>query len=146
MTKYTDDELLPKTPEQAEYHRRLQDPYASLSTGLPEHRTSGAATATLEEPGLKATATKEFFEAEARRILGLYIPGTERGGQLRPHHRAFITRNLVRSSAERFRVLRELRKYDLSSMPGFEARFNREEDDLTEAKLKELEKAAGVHE
>jgi hypothetical protein len=143
MTKYTDDELLPKTQEQAEYHRRLQDPYASLSTGLPEQRTSAVATA-VEEPGLKATATKEFFEAETRRILGLYIPGTERGGQLRPHHRAFITRNLVRSPAERFKVLRELKKYDLSSIPGFEARFNREDDDLTDAKLNEIEKAAGV--
>jgi hypothetical protein len=142
MPTYVDDELVPPTPEQAEYLRKQGHPYAKLSVTLPEN--AAASQLTEQVPAAKITTSMEEFETESRRILMLYVPAIE--SNLRPHHRAFIARNRVRSPSARYRVLSQLRKYDLSNVSGIEARFNREDDDVTEGKLKEIEKAAGIDE
>jgi hypothetical protein len=60
-------------------------------------------------------------------------------GRLRRHHTNFITRNVGRAPGIRGALLAELRKFDLGDAPGFRARFNRERDVFTEAKLREIE-------
>ena len=142
MPTHVDDELLPPTPEQAEYLRKQGHPYAKLSVTLPEKAAGSHLTGQIA--ATKTAASMEEFDTESRRILMIYVPALE--SNLRPHHRAFIARNRVKSPSARYRVLSQLRKYDLSNVSGIEARFNREDDEMTEAKLKEIEKAAGIDE
>jgi hypothetical protein len=89
--------------------------------------------------------TKEEFEAECRRILMQYIPAAE-AGRLRAHYREFIRRNLSRSAAIRAKILQLLKKYDISDRSGLAAQFNRERDEITEEKLRDIEQAAGEDE
>lgn len=138
---YKDDDLLPITPEQTEYLRKQQNPYAKLSVAA-QADTAARSTVLAEPPAPRMTVSKEEFEAECRRILGFYMPALEKG-QLRPHYRAFITRNKSRAPAGRSRVLTQLRKYDLSNIPGVSPLFNREREELTESKLIAIERSAG---
>jgi hypothetical protein len=138
-----DDEFLPPTPEQVEYLRKQQHPYAKLSvTARGSNTTSDVRTPSIEYAA-KGTLSKKEFDFETRRILGFYVPGVRRGA-LPPHYRDFLARNLKRNGFERFKVLEQLRKYDLSDVPGVESHFNREKEELTEAKLRQIERAAGV--
>jgi hypothetical protein len=145
MTKHADDELLPPTSEQTEYLRRQQNQYAKLSVTLRGDNTASLVATVTEQTVLKTTASKDEFDVECRRIFGPYIPEVE-NGRLRPYHKAFITRNQSRTPSGRFKILDQLRKYDLSGVSGFEARFNREPKELTEAKLREIEQSVGVDE
>jgi hypothetical protein len=88
----------------------------------------------------KVSLSKEGFIAGCRRIFRQYIPSVEKG-RLRQHHRDFITRNQGRGGSIRHLLLQELSKYDLSGLPGMEARFNRERNDLTDQKLKQIERS-----
>jgi transposase len=85
------------------------------------------------------TASKAEFRAKCRRIFEQYIPALEKG-RLREHHRDFILRNESRSAATRYLLLRGLEKYDLSTVPGLRAHFNRERESLTAEKLKQIER------
>ena len=140
-----DNEFLPPTPEQTSYLRRQGNQYAKLSVTLRQPQVSRAAEPRQEQAANKQTVSKEEFESECRRIFVRYIPAAEKG-RLRPHHRDFIARNLSRTAQSRHNVLGKLRRYDLSQIPGFEARFNRERAELTETKLKEIEEAVNKEE
>jgi hypothetical protein len=138
----SDDELREPTPQEVEYFRKQKNQYAKLSVALRDDRQTKLASP-IQQPQIKMTATKEHFEAESRRILGLYVPQVERG-RLPQHYRDFITRNAARSGIARYKVLERLRSYDISDIRGLDARFNREKETITEAKLKEVEQAADV--
>jgi len=142
MTKHVDDELLPPTPAETDYLRRQRHPYAKLSVTVPDAGQESVVSTALKQRAVKNTVSQEIFELESRRILGLYIPGVEKG-RLRPHYVAFISRNKSRSPSTRYKILQKLRKYDLSDISGFEGRFNREREELTEAKLREIEQSVG---
>src|ERR1700741_3878985 len=109
MATHVDDELLPPTPEQSKYLRNQEHPYAKLSVTLPEQSAALQVAAAAKVAAPKTIASMEEFDTESRRILMLYVPALE--NHLRPHHRAFIARNVVRSPSARYNVLSQLRKY-----------------------------------
>jgi hypothetical protein len=135
-----DEDLSAPTPEQSAYLRRQQNPYAKLSVLAPGGETKLAKTNEVREP-LESTRgmSKKDFVSGCGRIFGFYVPSIEKV-RLRPHQRAFIERNHDKSAEMRRKIYERLRKYDLSDLAGLEGRFNREDDDLTEEKLKEIEK------
>lgn len=97
-----------------------------------------------ERPQQSIFVSKEFFEKSCRRIFGQYIPHAEKQ-RLRPQHREFIARNVGASPEAREKILGELMRYDLASIPGINPQFNRERDPFTEAKLREIEDACKKH-
>lgn len=134
------------TPAQRSYVKKTGNPYAALAFGDESDKADSQQSAfeytdNPKPSAKKQTASRAEFESECRRILRQYIPAIE-GGRLRPHHRAFITRNASSAPVRRRLLLNELRKYDLSSVQGLRAHFNREQESLTDAKLKELERIA----
>ena len=137
-------DFLPLTDAEHEYVRRLGNPYASLSVaveveqGVHEIGVPAVTVSASDVPN--ASISKQDFEGECRRIFRQYIPALEKG-RLRPHHRAFITRNHSRSPALRYRLLEQLRKYDLSHIRGLQIQFNREREELTAGKLTQIERA-----
>ena len=140
-----DAELRPATADERAYARRQQNQYTLLSVAIPDTTAApSAAPSSAEElkdqPAIKAALSKNDFVAGCRRIFRHYIPSVEKG-RLRRHHRDFITRNQNRSGSARHLLLQELSKYDLSAVSGVEVRFNRERDDLTDQKLKQIEKS-----
>ena len=120
-----------------------QNPWATLYYRADE---SVHVPATASPNQVKATVSfklsKSEFRQACRAIFRCYIPEIEKG-RIRDHHRDFIARNESRSATRRFEVLEALRRYDLSSVPGFQAHFNREREVFTEAKLREIEKLFG---
>jgi len=128
-----------------EYLRLLQDPYAVLSVygedGQPAQNEQATARPAFHTRDLQKSISQRGFETGCRVIFSQYIPAAEKG-KIRAHHRDFITRNTSRSPQDRFKLLEELKKYDLSHIPGFQPQFNRERDDLTAAKLVEIERRA----
>ena len=117
-----------------------QNPYATDQVDAvdidaePDHDAKQSASSTRI-----GTLSKRDFQAGCRRIFAHYIPLLEKG-KLRAHHRDFITRNENRSPIARYGMLEELKKYDLSIIPGIRPHFNRERDLLTEGKLRTIEK------
>ena len=141
-SNFVDDELLPPTPEQTRYLREQGNPYAKTAVTLRVEEAPMAA-AFVAKTQAAGAVSQAAFDSECRRILGGYMPEGEKG-RLRPHYTDFIKRNKAQASSIRFRILTYLRKYDLSGILGLETRFNREKDELTDAKLREIEQAAGV--
>jgi hypothetical protein len=131
-----DPEFDPLTIDQRGYIHRLQNPYASLSVAVRPAPPYSIASNHVWASGL--SASKSEFESECRRIFRQYIPILE-NGRLRDHYKAFIARNASRSPTIRHGILAQMRTYDLSGIRGFEARFNREKDPLTEEKLQQIE-------
>lgn len=86
-----------------------------------------------------AEVSKRAFQDGCRRIFVLYVP-PEEGTTLRPHYRDFILRNQDQSPEQRFRILEELRKYDLSTTGNLKPHFNRERESLTQRKLEQIER------
>jgi hypothetical protein len=84
--------------------------------------------------------SKKDFQAQSRRIFSQYIP-SHGNKVLRPHHRDFIVRNELRSGEDRYLLIAQLQKYDLSSFGNYKPHFNRERDALTIAKLMEIERS-----
>ena len=134
----------PLTDAEHAYVRRLENPYASLSVAIEveesvqEKRVAAVVVSASDAPN--TSISKHDFEAGCRRIFRQYIPALEKG-RLRPHHRAFITRNHSRSPSLRYCLLEQLRKYDLSSIRGLQVQFNREREELTADKLTQIERA-----
>jgi hypothetical protein len=85
--------------------------------------------------------SKKDFQEGCRRILRQYVPPTE-GRVLRSHYLDFIVRNQERAPEQRFRILEELRKYDISTSGSFQPHFNREPSLLAERKLRQVEQSA----
>jgi hypothetical protein len=131
-------ELRTLTERERAYVRLLENQYAPLSIGI----TAQGNPSSLKSPEVRVlkSVPKAEFQKECRRIFGQYIPAVEKG-RLRHHHRGFISRNVGRAPGIRAALLSELRKYDLGDLPGFQARFNRERNPFTEAKLKDIELA-----
>lgn len=113
------------------------NPYASLANlqaeGVP------VATSPGEPPASVLTATKAAFRSECTRIFRQYIPAPERG-RLRRYMRDFITRNESRSSRVRSSLLQTLAKFDLSDLCAV-PQFNREDESLSEQKLRDIERS-----
>jgi hypothetical protein len=86
--------------------------------------------------------TKSAFQTQVRGLFRPYIPAAEHG-KLRDHHREFIARNESRSPQVRYRLVAQLRKYDISNLSGLTPLFNREEDLFTKKKLVEIERFVG---
>jgi hypothetical protein len=139
----TDDELMDPTPEQTAYLRRQGNQYAKLSVLLPGEIASS--TTASQSYAAKSTASKEEFDAYCRRIFGFYMPAAEKG-RLRPHYRDFINRNQARSPLGRHKIMQHLKRYEFSNHSAMEAQFNRERTEITEAKLKEIERAVDADE
>jgi hypothetical protein len=127
------------TAEERAYVRRLENQYAPLSIAIAEEQTSASVTS-LQTDSSTRGISKADFDKGCRRIFRQYIPALEKG-RLRLHHRDFITRNIGRAPGIRYVLLDKLRTYDLGDIQGFQARFNRERDPFTDAKLREIELA-----
>jgi hypothetical protein len=128
----------------------LQNPYAFAQEsdeaherheGLAEQQPVIAPSASISSPtsALRGRLSKTEFGSRCRAIFGPYSPALNRG-RLRSHHRDFITRNQARSAEERYQIWLHLKKYDLSDLPGLSTQFNREDDLVTEEKLREIER------
>ena len=133
------DELTARAPTLGD----LQNPYASTHFEKGDSKeASTVAVARQPELGKVGKLSKTEFRSACRAIFRCYIPAIE-NGRLRAHYREFITRNESSSADRRFRLHSELRRYDLSSIPGITPHFNRERDALTDAKLREVERIVG---
>ena len=135
------NDLRPMTARERAYVRLLGNQYASLSVAIrePGEISESLGASAVETPVGHMSATK--FISECRRIFRQYCPKLARN-RLREPHRAFIERNSGRNSSERYLLVTQLRRYDLSGLVGsLEPQFNRERDDLTETKLREIERA-----
>lgn len=124
----------------AEY-ARSENPYAlhyyldQAEPGLGVQITTSAPPPPAEPKSL----SKNGFQRGCRDIFVRYIPELEKG-RLRDHHRAFIARHEDRAGPARYALLAELKRYDLSDLPGLHSQFNREDEAFTEAKLLEIER------
>jgi hypothetical protein len=123
-------------------YRLLGNPYAKLAlaaeSDTPLSQELGPKSVTQPIP---LSLSRTEFRARAQRVFRQYIPSMEKG-RLRPHHRDFIARNESCSAAKRYRLIRELEKYDTSTIQGLIPQFNRERDALTVEKLRDIERAA----
>jgi hypothetical protein len=140
-----DPDLRQPTEDERAYAKRQGNQYTLLSVAIAEPQKEVAAAGQLikkpkRTPTGTASLSKNDFIAGCRRIFRHYIPAVE-NGRIRRHHRDFITHNQNRSSTARYSLLKELSKYDLSALPGVQARFNREREDLTDQKLKQIERS-----
>jgi hypothetical protein len=119
--------------------KRSENPYAQEffleEGGGQSPRARPSAT-----PGA-AALNQADFEQRACAIFRPYIPAEEHG-RLRPHYREFIERNKARSPEMRFKLIGELRRYDLSDLHGLSPKFNRELEGFTKEKLLEIEAKA----
>jgi hypothetical protein len=156
-----------RSPKIQEALRRLRNPYASLQLEenvIDEETSARALWKQSENPYAQdfylsqqrpkspiesssplpkeGTLSQADFEKRARAIFRPYIPAEEQG-TLRPHYREFIERNKSRSPQIRFKLIGQLRRYDLSDLGGLTGQFNREEEAFTIEKLLEIEAKAG---
>ena len=123
------------------YHL-LENPYATLSMGKEAEKpreTSPESTNSSSVKAPRGSLSKADFCARSSRIFKQYIPAPEKG-RLRAHHRDFITRNESCSSTRRYRLVKQLEKFDLSNIEGIKTRFNRERELFTDEKLKQIER------
>jgi hypothetical protein len=123
-----------------EERRALENPYAPPPMAVAPRDSKAPREIPRSIDDIVLTATKTEFVSECGRIFRQYLPAVEKKGQLRDHHRAFISRNSWKSPRTRRQLLRELSKYDLSDVRGVEAQFNRENDVITDEKLRKIER------
>jgi hypothetical protein len=129
----------------AEQHARSENPYSRhyyLADEAPEadaHETAAQSPAT---PAV-GKLSKSSFQQHVRAIFRPYIPAAE-GGHLRDHHREFIARNESRSATTRYRLVAQLKRYDLGDLPQMKPLFNREDAIFTREKLAEIERIVGA--
>ena len=143
----------PRSRRLSQYLNTLGNPYAAeqifdpadLQCAPDDLQTAGHDRSTAENARrvpasqTRATASKALFRRGCRDIMRQYIPPAEQG-RLRPAHTEFIARHENRAGTERHALLTALRRYDLSDLGEYQARFNREREDLTDEKLRELER------
>ena len=121
-------------------YRLSEDPYALHYYAAEEQVAARAAASTRAESPPRHHLSKAEFRSRCRDVFRPYIPALEKG-RLRPHHKAFITRNESRSPEARYALAAHLAKYSLADVPGIQSQFNREEVAFTEAKLIAIERA-----
>lgn len=130
-----------KQPRPVDY----QNPYRFADTNDTDEGATSEVAANVT--GIRSTAavpkgrlSKKDFASWARRILSQYVP--PEGGKVLPqHYRDFIDRNESRSAEDRFLIIEQLRKYDLSQVGNYRAHFNRERDPFTVEKLQRIEQS-----
>jgi hypothetical protein len=123
------------------YYHAQDDDSAAIPAPLEPDVSADASNSSASHAASAATErtmSKVAFRRACASIFAAYIPDAERG-RLRSHHKAFIARNEARSADTRYGLVIELRKYDLSSIPGLTGHFNRERDPFTEQKLQSIE-------
>jgi hypothetical protein len=119
------------------YKKRSENPYAGLSNLYdPDDQINKYRNTRII---IHNILSKKRFQSECRNIFLQYIPSAGRK-QIKPEHKSFITRNENRTPEERFGLLNELKKYDLSRHIEYHGHFNRERENLTEIKLRAIEK------
>jgi hypothetical protein len=141
--------------------RRSGNPYAKLSMfiddeihdkqeisnteDLPLFSTASSSTPRqpFAETNRAAGLSKAVFETRCRSILSQYEPMRQGRPILRLEFRNFIANNRDKSAAERSRILEELLRYDLSSIPGLKPHLNRENEASLLRKLTSLTAQAG---
>ena len=145
-----DDEVQPSkvsemSAENRDLYRKSENPQAfHYYESSPESdRGATEPTPAAEVTTTRCSMSKAEFRSQCRAIFRPYIPALEKG-RLRAHHRDFVTRNESQSAEVRYALVQQLRRYDLSAVPGLTSQFNRERNALTEAKLIEIERAVGV--
>jgi hypothetical protein len=117
------------------------NPYARIADGHQDDERGGQAQVDAKSKSL----SKLEFRRRCTEIFRQYIPDLE-GGSLRGYMRDFIARNESRSSRIRYLVLRGLAKFDLSDLSAATPLFNREDERLSEQKLRDIERSVGEDE
>jgi hypothetical protein len=117
------------------------NPYARVAESHEDDDRAGEAQADAKSQSL----SKLEFRRRCTEIFRQYIPDLE-GGGLRSYMRDFIARNESQSSRIRYLVLRGLAKFDLSDLSAATPLFNREDESLSEQKLRDIERPVGEDE
>jgi len=131
-------------PLPANYERvsgRSGNPYARIGQSYQDD-------AQAEQPEVDAKSqslSKLEFRRRCTEIFRAYIPDLE-GGSLRRYMGDFITRNEGRSSRIRYLLVKALSKFDLSDLSATTPLFNREDETLSEQKLRDIERSVGEDE
>jgi hypothetical protein len=117
------------------------NPYARVAQSHEDYDEAGQAQADAKSQSL----SKLEFRRRCTEIFRQYIPGLE-GGSIRSYMRDFIARNEPRSSRIRYLLFRGLAKFDLSDLSAATPLFNREDESLSEQKLRDIERSVGEDE
>lgn len=112
------------------------NPYARIAQSHEDDEEAGQAQADAKSQSL----SKLEFRRRCTEILRQYIPDFE-GGGLRRYMRDFIARNEPQSSRIRYLLFRGLAKFDLSDLSAATPLFNREDESLSEQKLRDIERS-----
>ena len=136
--------LKDRCPDPGDIEQRVAHVARSDSPSLAAQRTAlksiyEALQSTAQTGTVLPELSEKAFDSQCRAIFRFYVPEAEKG-QLRPGYREFITRNRKRSGRGRYLVVQHLKQYDLSGIDGIRTQFNREEDILTETKLRDIER------
>jgi hypothetical protein len=129
----------------AEQYARSENPYSRHYYLAHEASEADAHEKVAKSPATPTVGTlsKSSFQQQVRAIFRPYIPAAE-GGRLRDHHREFIARNESQSARTRYRLVAQLRRYDLADLPQIKPLFNREDAIFTKEKLAEIERLVGA--
>lgn len=132
----------PRTPLEL-IHSQSQDGYShhyGLPSGNPYSHIKGEVNiadsnlAGMPHPKISART----FEREVTRILRQYSPTVGKRRKLRPEFQSFVASNISKTPMGRYRILSELKKYDLSISGFAEPLFNREISDHILNKLRRI--------
>jgi hypothetical protein len=126
-------------------HARSENPYSRHYYFADEPSEADAHDAAAHSPAATVVGklSKSSFQQQVRAIFRPYIPAAE-SGHLRDHHREFIARNETRSATTRYRLVAQLKRYDLGDLPQMKPLFNREDAIFTKEKLAEIERIVGA--
>jgi len=107
-----------------------------------------ATTRSTQEQSLIVTAAKELegvtsitkrdFETRCRAIFKSYTALSPNGKALDERYRVFIAKNADRDGIERAKILRGLKRYDLSDLASHDPMLNRELGDIVRDKLNQI--------
>jgi hypothetical protein len=115
------------------------NPYARIAQGEADDANE-------ESPQVDDSKIQSLSKAEFRKrcteIFRQYIPELD-GKGLRGYMRDFIIRNESRMPRVRFLLVKSLGKFDLSDLLGATPLFNREDESLSEQKLRDVERSVG---
>ncbi|MGH9419643.1 MAG: hypothetical protein ACRD3J_06700 [Thermoanaerobaculia bacterium] len=130
---------------------RIGNPYATLAawdgsddaSAIVPSADADSHIDTVRPETFKEFLSKADFRSECIRIFLPYVP-SHLPRRVSQHQRDFIARNERRSGKARYCLVKELRRYDLSTTHGIAPQFNREHSqELSEQKLREIEVLVG---
>lgn len=133
--------LLLSVPVTTHFAARSGNPYARIALSH-EDEAQGEQSPVHPKP---QSLSKLDFRRRCTEIFGQYIPDLE-GGGLRTYMRDFITRNEGRPSQFRYLLVKALSKFDLSDLSATTLLFNREDEALSEQKLRDIERSVSEDE